>query len=166
MELSKKDRVLFMNQYAILRVLDPDSADHYDELIEILSNGYSIFYSKLDQWVLDEMDVSEGRLVLDTLDMYRAFANHFRENPGSELAQHHWATFPGFDGNEETKFMSFAQFLVEKQGKFQEQLKNENADFNSHSPCVPKYTRMLATWKDAGRVFNLDAAQLERILSA
>lgn len=166
LELSKKDRVLFINQYEILKVLDADNADHYEELIEILTNGYAIFFSKVDEWVFDEMDVSQGRLVLDTLDMYRAFANHFRENPGSPSAQHDWATFRGFDGNEETEYMSFACFLIEKQGKFDEQRENENVGFNSHSPSLPKYRRMLAAWQDNDRAFDLDAAQVAQILDA
>src|SRR5665648_580759 len=137
LELSKKDRVLFINQYEILKVLDADNADHYEELIEILTNGYAIFFSKLDEWVFDEMDVSQGRLVLDTLDMYRAVANHFRENPGSPSAQHDWATFRGFDGNEETEYMSFACFLIEKQGKFDEQRENEMYSVSS-LPSKPR----------------------------
>lgn len=30
--LTKKDRVLLINQYQILKHLDPKSADHYEEL--------------------------------------------------------------------------------------------------------------------------------------
>jgi uncharacterized protein YfbU (UPF0304 family) len=166
MNLSKKDRVLFINQYEILKRLDPDSAAQYEELIEILTAGYKIFYSKLDEWVFDEMEVSEGRFVLETLDMYRALANYFRTNPDDRSAKNLWATFPGFDGNEETKYMSFTCFLIEKQHKFQEQLESGNVGFNSHSPCLPKYRSMLAVWETTGRTFDLDATQVARILDA
>ncbi|MFV3350470.1 YfbU family protein [Aeromonas veronii] len=52
--------------------------------------------------------------------------------------------FYGFDGNNEGAYMSAARFYVTRTNRFQEFTER---DFNSHTPSVPAYERML-------RVFN------------
>ncbi|MBI6636170.1 YfbU family protein, partial [Pseudomonas paralactis] len=48
-QLTKKDRLILINQYKILASLDKDDESHYLELIQILENGYSIFYPMIDE---------------------------------------------------------------------------------------------------------------------
>jgi uncharacterized protein len=47
--------------------------------------------------------------------------------------------FEGFDGNDETEFMSIARFLVEKLERF---LRFKGRELNSHMPTVHRYQRM------------------------
>jgi uncharacterized protein YfbU (UPF0304 family) len=168
MQLSKKDRVLLINQYRILAALDKDNSDHYEELIGILENGYEIFYSMLDQWISDDMPTEEGKFVLDTLDLYRAIENTKRSTKNSELMSHPYALFRGFDGNNETEYMGFCRFLIEKQGKFQEQQQYliENDNFNSHSPMIDKYKRMLAAAGSVVDIWDMSADDAIKILAA
>ena len=166
--LDKKDRIILINQYKILAALDTDDRSHYKELIDILENGYSIFYNMIDQWVGDDMPSEEGRFVLDVLDLYRAIEDFKRSTKNSPIASHAYSFFRGFDGNNETQYMGFCRFLIETQGKFQEQkpylLKNDN--LNSHMPMIPKYSRMLQKRAELNIDFSLTADDAIQILDA
>ncbi|MEO4187099.1 YfbU family protein [Acinetobacter pittii] len=145
MKLDKKDRLVLINQYKILAKLEVNDAHYYKELIEILENGYEIFYSLLDQWLDEEMPYEESRFVLNILDLYRAIEDLKRRTKDEELIQHSYCIFKGFDGNNETEYLGFTRFLIEIQGKFQEQKQYyyQNDHLNSHFPMLDKYKRML-----------------------
>ncbi|MEY7853957.1 YfbU family protein [Escherichia coli] len=146
--LTKKDKMFLINQYKILSKLYPEEESHYLELIEILENGYAIFYSELERWIDDDMSVEHGKFVLDVLDLYRAIEDVKRKSKSQILITHPYSYFYGFDGNNEVEYFSFAGFLINKQGKYSEQkdylLKNDN--LNSHAPMIGKYTKMLRKW--------------------
>ncbi len=158
MELSIKDRLILVNQYKILKMLDEEEEEpRYDELIEILVNGYEIFYSNFVEYFL-ETPRADSRLVFDVLDMYRAIENYKRENPKDiEIMKHHYGHFVGFDGNDEAGLLLFLKFLLEKQRKYDEELayRESTGDFNSHAPTIKKYSQMLEKWKELGKKFEL-----------
>ncbi|MCO7626435.1 YfbU family protein [Pseudomonas fluorescens] len=164
--LDKKDRILLINQYKILAALNIEERDRYLELIEILENGYSVFYSEIDYWVSEEMPSSEGKFVLEILDLYRAIEDLKRSTKEEKITNHRNSYFRGFDGNNETEYMSFCRFLVETQGKFQEQknylIKNDN--MNSHMPMIPMYKRMLEKKSELGISFSMTIEQALQIL--
>jgi len=145
MKLLKKERLLLINQYRILAALDKSEESHYLELIEILERGYSIFYSMIDEWVAEDMPEDEGRFVLEVLDLYRAIDDVKRASKDNRLVSHAYGVFPGFDGNNESEYLGFCRFLIERQGKFQEQKQylHKNDGMNSHMPMIGKYRRML-----------------------
>lgn len=166
--LDKKNRLILINQYKILAALDKDDRGHYDELIKILENGYSIFYTMLDQWMSDEMSPEACRFVLDILDLYRALDDMKRSSKDKRVEAHSFSFFRGFDGNNETEYMGFCRFLIETQGKFSEQkpylLKNDN--MNSHMPMIPKYTRMLEVWNGTEQKWSLTVDEAIKIMDA
>lgn len=164
MELSKKDRLLLINQYKILAALDKGEESRYLELIDILENGYSIFYSLVDEWISEDMSEDEGRFVLDVLDLYRAVEDVKRSTRDTKLLEHPFAVFPGFDGNNESKYLGFCRFLIEKQGKFQEQEQYlaKNDGMNSHMPMIDKYRRMLSA---AGSTVSVRRLSPEKVLA-
>ena len=168
MNLTKKDRLLLINQYKILAALKKDEEDHYLELISVLEHGYAIFYSMIDEWVSDDMSEEDGRFVLNILDLYRAIENVKRSSKDEALLKHPYSFFRGFDGNNETQHMAFARFVIETQGKFQEQrpyfLKNDN--LNSHMPMVPKYEQMLAAAKRHPSIWHMSATDAIALLNA
>lgn len=167
MELSKKERLLLINQYKILAALEKDEASHYNELIQILENGYSIFYSMIDSWVSGDMSEEDSRFVLDILDLYRAIEGVKRKSQSDELNSHNYSIFMGFDGNNETECMAFARFLVQVQGKFREQEKylRNNDNMNSHMPMIPKYMKMLEESKNYD-IWNMSVQSALSILNA
>jgi uncharacterized protein YfbU (UPF0304 family) len=169
MELTKKDRVILINQYEILKRLDTDWSDRYDELIDILESGYEIFYHQVHERVSDDMSTDECKLVLDVLNIYRAIENYKNEHPDdNEISNHLYANFPGFDGNSETIYMAFTQFLIERQDKFAEQAKykDKTGNFNSHSPMLDKYKAMITKWKSIGGKFKLLREDIITILNS
>lgn len=123
MDLSKKDRVFLINQYEILKALNPDYSSDYEESIEILQNGYETFYSRFDDSVYDAMSSEKSSLVFNILEIYRSVEDYKHNNPGDEEIEGHlWSNFKGFDGNGEIEYRAFPRFLIEKQGKFTEQI--------------------------------------------
>ncbi len=168
MKLNKKDRVLLINQYRLLAALYKEEEAHYRELIGILENGYEIFYSMIDEWVSDDMPTEEGKFVLNILDLYRAIEDLKRSSKNRELTDHHYSFFRGFDGNHETEHMGFCRFLIEEQGKFQEQqqyfLKNDH--LNSHMPMIGKYKRMLEIAATVPSVWEMEVKDALKILEA
>ena len=168
MKLNKKDRILLINQYKILSKLSLNETEYYEELIEILENGYEIFYSQIGDWVFDEMPMEEGILVLEILSVYRAIEDFKRQNFEEEIDSHLYSYFVGFDGNNETSYMSFARFLIHKQNKFSEQKQylERNDDCNSHSKSKDKYTRMIYKWKEIGARYDLNKEEVLSILDA
>lgn len=72
--------------------------------------------------------------------------------------------FRGFDGNNETRHMSVARFMVEKMRRFTE---FSGRTFNSHAPEVAASMRMLSEFRAVdhhGQPLNSD--QLAKILNA
>jgi len=164
MELTKKDRLMLINQYELLKLLDDGNEKHYTELIEILTNGYEIFYSDFDEWLSDDMPQFEGLFVLDILSIYRSIETYKRKNPNDdELANHNWGCFQGFDGNYESTYRAFTLFLIDIQGKFEEQnvYKDRTDSFNSHSATLDKYRSMVEQWNRMDK----DLSTRENILS-
>ncbi|WP_314915148.1 YfbU family protein [Acinetobacter harbinensis] len=168
-KLDVKDRLILINQYKILSKLEPTEANYYKELIEILENGYEIFYSLLNQWIDEEMPRDKSRLVLDILDLYRALEDLKRKTKDDRLLKHFYGKFNGFDGNNESEYLSFTRFLIEVQGKFQEQKQYyyENDHLNSHCPMLDKYERMLATIKEKDiAIWQMNVEQALSILDS
>ena len=66
MELSKKDRIILHNQYEILKRLDTDNAELYEEYQGILLNGFEYLYDDIGS-LLDEVPCSVSEKVHDIL---------------------------------------------------------------------------------------------------
>ena len=146
--LSRTERLILLNQLRILRALEPKERN-YDELEEIVCDGYEVFYSELFNAIFEPMPADEGRFVLDVLTMYEMLGLYIRDNPeDEEVAGHRWATFRGFDGNNETELYGFSRFLIEKQGKFESVVAESKSNgLNSHTRTGHVYAQMLTTWK-------------------
>ncbi len=74
--------------------------------------------------------------------------------------------FTGFDGNNESEYMSAALFLVNKLDRFQEFM---GRDFNCHHPSIEAHRRMLTVFEPlraslADRALSVE--QLARLLNA
>ncbi len=166
MEFTKTERAILINQLEILAILSPEIADDYREAGEILSKGFTVFYDDVLSYVDEELPLSECRLVLDTLDMFWLLEQFYSRHPESDASSHTHAHFHGFDGNNETEMYSFARFLIEKQGKFQEVRGAEEFRFNSHMQKASKYGSMVETWKGLPDRYELTEEQVLEILES
>ena len=169
MKLTKLERRILINQFEILKMLNPEENKFYEEYITILSDGYELFYSQIEEWLSDDLPAEECKLVIDVLDIYRAIGR-YKERGGKnkEILEHHWLQFRGFDGNEETQYLGFTNFLINKQGKFQEQVKSDehDTDFNSHHPVLDKYKSMVSRWYELGHHYELSEDEIKTILNS
>lgn len=139
MELSKKDRLILINQYLILDKLYPDNG--YDKLMRILENGYKKEYYRLDDFVYPEMCEEDCKFVYDVLEMYRSI--HFSNIDSKYEIQD--TKFPGFDGNASDGYLQYATFLIDDDDRYQEQ--KRIGGYNSHYTINNQYRNMLAKWK-------------------
>lgn len=72
--------------------------------------------------------------------------------------------FVGFDGNNESDYMSTASFIVNQLDRFEE---FKGRDFNSHCPLVDAYRRMLFVFEEMNDGWSfelLNAEQLVKVL--
>ena len=140
MKYTEKERSILINLYEIRKLLDDKEADFYEEKIEILRNGYEIFYSSD---VHESMPEEESQEVLKILHMYMDFEDAYSR--AGEMPDHTFAKFSGFCGNYEGRQLAFARFVIEKQGKFP-QLAKYIENLNSHVPLLSFYRLMLDIW--------------------
>lgn len=161
--MTKTERLILANQFKILAHLEPENESSYRENIEILEKGFSIFFDNLTMTMYDELSKEDGELVLDTLDLYRA-TFYFKKN-GGDLHELKNTEFMGFDGNYETEHLSFVEFLICTQGKYQELLNDcPSKDFNSHTPMIPRYTKYVNRWKkELGKKWPESTQDFEKI---
>jgi uncharacterized protein len=147
MQLSHEQRWILLNQYRLLKHLDPDAREECDRAIEVLSSGYELEYAELNQHILDPMPSEDCREVIDILEMHRQLRfSYDRLTDKSEVERPNDIEFRGFDGNEETRQFSYAHYLIHDEGKWKE-LAQSGDGLNSHSPVLGAYRRMLEVWK-------------------
>ena len=105
-------------------------------------------------------------LVVDTLDMWTFIERAHTKFTKAEKARIKaevgpWAEnpkFSGFDGNNESEYMSIARFLVEQMERFED---FKGRSFNSHMPTLARYRHMVRLFepmrKDlVGRELSVD----------
>lgn len=171
--LTRLDRYNISNQLRILEALYPDEAKDFALKREAIERGYEMLYG----WDMDHiydgddiMTVEESKEVWDTMDMFdaidRSLKNlHLDPNilDGLPLKQ-----FAGYDGNNETKFMSFAAFTVERLERFTYLPMARKGYWNSHTPMRPVYQRMLQVWRQvpSPKSFEMTEQQVLAVLRA
>jgi uncharacterized protein len=166
MTLSKFERRLLANQYHILSLLDQSNADHYGKMREALERGYeSAYEDEVFGRMLDVLPRNESTLVIDAMAMYSAIQHSYAALDDKTGIEELRTEFPGFDGNHETAYMAYARFVVEKEGQFRS-LKPNSEDFNSHTPMLDQYRRMIDVWKLTGNRYELTRDDLSAILGA
>lgn len=154
---TKLERYMITNQLRILEALYPDEADHFAVQRAIFEQGYEMLYGWQLDHIYDGQDVmtrEECSEVWDTMDMFVSL-----ERAGSQMK------FQGYDGNNESKFMAFAAFTVERLERFTHLPMEQPGYWNSHSPVREMYQRMLERWRalPAPGRYRLSAEQVAEI---
>lgn len=160
-------RMVLINQYTILSHVDPDQADMWERSVEKVRDHWPLDDLPGVDWLMEARRnpfTEEDRdFVYDVFSMHDALQHAENENVVPAGARS--AEFAGFDGNGETKYMSYARSLVKHDGKW-DYLRFANRDFNAHHPTLDLYRRMLDEWKKHGRPFELTADQYTAIMDA
>jgi uncharacterized protein YfbU (UPF0304 family) len=125
----------------------------------------------------EEVSPDESRLIIYAMDMYRALQRSYDRLDDKDKAaiREESLDFPGFDGNHETKFLTYSQFVVEKERKFQDLrfAKDPGAGdvsaalldrYNSHRPMVDIYRKRVGYWNPLPDRSELPKEQILAIL--
>jgi len=95
--------------------------------------------------------------VVDILDMWQFIEEAYETFDASEKTKIETETqrknvkFIGFDGNNETEYMSIARFLVEDMGRFS---RFKNRELNSHCPLIQKYRQMFIVFEQMRKTLD------------
>lgn len=159
MKLSRTERWILANQAAILERLVPTDADHYRRMREALSDGYEYEYDNFAEHIYEKtLSEEECKLVIHAMSMYEALQRALPDDAA--------AAFPGFDGNNETAHMAYAEFFRMDHPPRFENLKLAGPDCNSHCPMRDKYRAMLAVWNSCAKPYELTPNEARAILAA
>lgn len=177
MQLSYVQRVILANQYKILSSLYEGSseAESYSKIQESLENGYELYYEDALHWQVfeDELTKEDCRLVIRAMDMYWAMQISYERLEDQTGIKKEDLYFPGFDGNNETKFLGYTQFIVEREGRFTS-LKFEKDQhsgaaggtdrYNSHWPVVDLYRNRVNYWQQLPNSYELSQEDILALL--
>lgn len=164
-KLTPEQRLILINQYAILERLYPEEESDYARKREIIENGYTLHYSDLAQNVYEEMTEEEQREVLDILTMYRVIFFSVKNRSTQEKYKNKKVCFPGFDGNEETKLLSYTLWFIFKLDRFDELKKNDSfGSYNTHHETIGTYRKMLSYWNSRPNKNELSDEELDWLL--
>lgn len=166
MELTKTERLILLNQFRILKSLNPNE-DNYDYALEVLEKGYEYHYKEIiqDSLLIEEFPFNSSQLVLDILYMFSSMRLAYNKLSDKSNIVESKIRFPGFcssSGGFEAKCLSYARFYVNQQGGLFRELGNiENSDINR----IPYYREMLAEFEKSQNKFDLTKEDIIRIIS-
>jgi uncharacterized protein YfbU (UPF0304 family) len=150
--LTPTERKILINQFEILKKLDPCNSSHYEEQFEIVSKGYAGEYDSLLAGVYEELPKSECDYVRDVLQLHSILLLSFNELEDKEGLTASDIEFRGFDGNNEIARHGYAKFLNKR-----EEWTEINGSKNSHSMITMSlYPKMLQRWEEIGKEHGTD----------
>lgn len=161
MKLSRIERLMLSNQYRILEALYPDERDSFANSREAIESGFEIEYDWHTEYIhRDVVTVDECREVIEILDMFTALGRAFNDLGDKSGIEESKIRFVGFDGNNETKQLAYAEYL-QKNGKFSDLTGLDG--LNSHMPLLPNYRRMVVEWLRSASRYSLTKEDIIRI---
>ena len=169
--LTKLERYFLSNQLRILEALYPDEANSLSVRRESIENGYEMLYTWDMDFIYDgddKMTRAECSEVWNTMDMFDAISRAVTSHGVEAVENNHFAKFRGYDGNNESKFMAFAAFTVERLQRFTYLPGAEQGNWNSHIPTRDTYKRMFEEWQKIPEQhrFDLTKEQLNTVVNA
>lgn len=163
MKLTQQEKLILHNQYTILEKVYPEQADTYKKAQTILEYGYALEYGNLPGIQMSEMSEESCRETRDIMDMFRYIYNAIDKSEDSQIKDNFKLKFHGFDGNDETKYMSYAEFL-QSEGRWTELSGSDG--MNSHMPTLERYRSLLAVWRSLPNKFELTDDDLRSLSAA
>lgn len=161
-------RMVLANQYRILALLDVNSPDDWRRAAEMALRGWPVEnlpdVEEIRSYLRDALTQDDQRFVLDALNVFELLQDG--EAKGYRPKREHATTlFPGFDGNNETKLMTYARHAVNNEHRF-ESVRRTSDNFNSHMPMVEMYQRMISAWERVGRPLFITEELFDMLIDA
>lgn len=163
MELTEKERLFLINQYEILKKLDPDEEEYYEKDQKILIQGLTKEYDSLVDGLHNETPIEVCNEVIDILQMYRSLYFSYLKLSDIEKAEidEDDVKFQGFDGNEEGSHHLYVEYIIEDDDRFTE---FKDVELNSHWNKLSKYREMIVRWRKYHRYNLLTIEKIKDIL--
>ncbi len=166
MEMTNAQRLILSNQYTLMSQLDPKNSSKYKRLQTIIERGYELNMKELNKHFgcLHEEDCKE---IIDILEMYHAMQESHKNlsNEQQHEVDERRLNFLGFDLSTECELVHYVRFLIDSEGMYAHFDKGDHY-FNSQTPMLDKYRRMLKTWKNCPRQYHLSTSEFKQILCA
>ena len=162
LKLTDSERFILANQYDILALLNKD--ENYSLMAETLRDGHVWLYQEYFDTLSENLSDHKSDHVLSILGIYGDIKCSFDQLVDKSGIKESSLIFPGFDGNNESELLSFAQAL-RKHNRFSITL-GDTAK-NSHMPTTEMYERMIQKWDELGKPhFPYSREQIIAILDA
>ena len=166
--MTYEQRIIIINQFKILEKLYPDEEKDFSSRRKALEEGYVLHYEMIDPGISkDELSAEECQEILNILNMYRiikASYNKLDDKTGISIPP---KSFPGFDGNNETKRMFYVEYFLHDLERFTE-LHDDDEDFpdyNTHIESLEIYREMLTKFNSWGsEKHNLSGDRINELL--
>ena len=166
--LTRTDRAKFIYLLKILKNQGDTDYD-YDNMIKALQCGFCLHYRDVFDCLYDEEISAEGcQEVLDILEMYRGIIysyNNLKREGLLKTLKDDDVRFKGFDGNNETKQMSYATYFIVDLERYAEIEDLSHGYYNSHIQMLSKYRSMLAKWEEYKSIKNRYMMNEQQILA-
>jgi hypothetical protein len=163
MRLTETERLILSNQYRILEQLYPDEAELFALHRKAVEGGFVSHY-KPHMLLGEEVSEEVCREVLEILRMHRALKFSFQSLQDTGGIEESQIQFRGFDENMEPHQTAYTGYLFDDPDRF-DKLK-QSGGYNSDTPMLERYRRMLLQWQDSEDQKNLTKEDLARIVSA
>lgn len=168
MNLDIKERLFLSNQFRILEKLYPDESDYYARNRIAIEDGYELHYDWLTEHISKGLSKEECSFVIDVLDLYTILYRSYNNlNTPPKEVKPDQLIFPGFDGNHETKYMSYTRYFIDDLGRFDHIKTSTNGYYNSHSPKVDQYKKMVEIWTNmpTNKRYDLSGNKISEIVN-
>lgn len=166
MELSKKDRLMLINQYRILSILNPDGASSYNIRIKMLEEGYSLHYDEMVNWIDDGMSREACQEIIDILEMYRCLWHSYKKLKDKKGISKKDVRFPGFDAKDEERELNYAEYVMYSLKRYKEfHQKRRLPNHDSYKVMLGQYRSMLSVWNSLGNRRILTRDEIIQILN-
>lgn len=158
-------RAVLANQYRMLAMLDRSDAEHWERAAAVVERGWPAHdlpgFDRLEDAAADPLTREDQNFVLDVFTVYQLLQEAAGE--GMEAGDGFGVELPGFDGNHEGRFQTYALHLQsEKRFTY---VRTTSTDYNSHWPMVETYRNMVAAWRRLGRPIHLSRRQFDEIIA-
>ena len=113
----------------------------FKPLLNLVTHVIIMFFPSISRKPSFEPD--KMKFVYDVLDMYRLLGDSYNKLPMTEkeTIDSRSVLFPGFDGNNECEYLSYASYLINELNLYSE---SKRPDLNTHAPYLWNYKKMLS----------------------
>lgn len=150
LKLTDNERLMLANQYEIMSMLDKHSSEYNLLMSETLRAGHKWLYDQFFDSLSENLSDTDAQHVLKILGIYSDLRDSYNKLEDKSEIDEKDLNFPGFDGNNEGEYLSFARNLL-KHRRFETTL--GKTAINSHMPTTDIYKRMINCWESLGEPY-------------